>query len=139
MSNHQNGTELTKILIDLSGKVAFMLITASTASIGYILTQIKNETWSVIIFFPIYALTLLASSFLFGYCYLNIRLHVIHLNSFLLQTANNREFQNDQKKMLEDLEKSAPKLRLFSSLQFITFIFGALSYALYIFTNILLK
>ncbi|RLZ08778.1 hypothetical protein EAH57_07055 [Acinetobacter sp. 2JN-4] len=139
MSNHQNGVELSKILIDLSGKVVFMLITASTASIAYILTQIKNDTWSDILHFPIYSLILLAISFLFGYIYLNKRLHVIHCNSIILQTSKDTHLLNEREKLFDDLEKNSPKLRLYASLQFITFIFGAFVYALYVFISIYLK
>lgn len=116
-----------------------MLITASTASIAYILTQIKHDTWSDILFFPIYSLILLAISFLFGYMYLNKRIHVIHCNSLILQTSNDRNLLEVLEKLVDDLEKNTPKLRLYASLQFITFIFGAIVYALYVFLNIYLK
>lgn len=136
MSNYQNGVEISKQVVELSGKVAFMLITASTASIGYILTQIKNEVWSMHIYFALYAVTLLAVSFIFGYKYLDKRISMMHINSMLLQTINDKDINEQRTKLLDDLEKGVPKLRLYASIQFITFISGALVYGIYVFFGI---
>ncbi len=51
-----------------------MLLTATTASIGYILTQIKEEHWSSLIYFPMAALALLSASFICGLLYCTIKL-----------------------------------------------------------------
>lgn len=139
MSNHQNGTELIKFALDLSGKVAFMLITASTASIAYILAQVKQETWSSLIYFPIFALSLLAISFMFGYSHLSNRLKVTHANSLLLQLANEKNMDAEKKKLFEDLDKYSNKAAQNSRLQYLTFIFGAAIYAIYVFLSIFMK
>lgn len=139
MSNHQNGVELSKLALDLSGKVAFMLITASTASIAYILAQIKGESWSNLIYFPIYSLILLAISFMFGYNHLSNRLNLIHANSLILQLSNDRSMLNEMNRLTDDMKKFTVKTARSSRLQYITFIFGAATYAIYIFINILIK
>ncbi|KAE9797612.1 hypothetical protein GP650_30360, partial [Escherichia coli] len=84
MSNSQNAIELSKHVLSLSEKVAFMLITASTASIAYILAEVKDGKWNELIYFPIYALSLLALSFVFGYSHLVKKIDSTNQNSLLL-------------------------------------------------------
>ncbi|WP_288399481.1 hypothetical protein [uncultured Acinetobacter sp.] len=139
MSDYQNGVEISKQVIDLSGKVAFMLITASTASIGYILTQIKNEIWSIHIYFALCAIILLAVSFISGYKYLDTRIGTMHLNSILLQTSNDKNLKDERLKLSSDFEKALPKLRQYATIQFFTFISGALVYGIYVFLGIFNK
>lgn len=136
MSNRQDGLELNKYVLDLSSKIAFMLITAATASIAYVLTQVKNEPWSTMIYFPIYSLTLLAISFMCGYKHLSYRTNLTHANSILLQIINDPAKSKEQKQLGDDMEKYAPKVSLYSRLQYLTFLFGAAVYAIYIFLSL---
>ncbi|WOE40678.1 hypothetical protein [Acinetobacter chinensis] len=136
MSNRQDGLELNKYVLDLSSKIAFMLITASTASIAYVLTQVKDEPWSTMIYFPIYSLTLLAISFMCGYKHLSYRTNLTYANSMLLQITNNPTMSKKQNDLVGDMEKYAPKVSLYSRLQYLTFLFGAAVYAIYIFLSI---
>jgi len=136
MSNRQDGLELNKHVLDLSSKIAFMLITASTASIAYILAQVKDELWGSMIYFPMFSLVLLGVSFMCGYGHLSYRADLTQANSVLLQIINNPTMLKEQGELLGNMEKYAPKVSLYSRLQYLTFIFGAIVYAIYIFLSI---
>lgn len=139
MSNQQNAIELSKHVLDLSSKIAFMLITASTASIAYILAQVKNEAWSSLLYFPILSLILLALSFMFGYSHLTNRVIVTNANSLVLQLVKDPTMLDQMHKLMDTVEKIGPKAAMASRLQYITFIIGAITYAIYIFLSIYIK
>ncbi|HCA5039918.1 hypothetical protein [Acinetobacter baumannii] len=139
MSNSQNAIELSKHVLSLSEKVAFMLITASTASIAYILAEVKDGKWNELIYFPIYALCLLALSFVFGYSHLVKKIDATNQNSLLLQLTNWKNSTNEKNELLDKMETSLKKAGIFSRLQFITFIAGIITYAIFIFLSIFLN
>ncbi|HCA5292605.1 hypothetical protein QZJ98_06525 [Acinetobacter baumannii] len=139
MSNSQNAIELSKHVLGLSEKVAFMLITASTASIAYILAEVKDDKWNELIYFPIYALCLLALSFVFGYSHLVKKIDATNQNSLLLQIAKWKDSTNEKNKLFDEMERSGKQASIFSRLQFITFIAGIMTYAIYIFLTIFLN
>lgn len=139
MSDHQNGVELVKLYTDLTGKISFMLITASTASIAYVLTQIKDESWSSLIYLPLFSLTLLGLSFLCGCNSLNSKASMLHNNGFILQAIKNPERATDVEEAINELERNSKKISFYNKVQYIAFIFGAFSYALFVFFKILIK
>jgi len=139
MSNQQKAIELSKYVLDMHGKIAFMLITASTASIAYILAQVKGETWSSLLYFPIYSLILLATSFMFGYSHLSNKANAANANSMILQMAHDLTMLKEMSQYADIIDKIGPKATRASRLQYITFIFGAITYAIYVFISIYIK
>lgn len=130
-NNHQKILELQKQSVDLFGKISFMLITATTASIGYILTQISGS-WSNLFFLAILSLIFLGSSFLFGFDSLNKTVVQLNLNSKIIQFYKDKDFKTSQE-LLNDLEIVLPKIPKSRNLQTYTFILGAVTYAFYVF------
>ena len=139
MSNHQAALELNKQNTELLGKIAFMLITATTASIAYILTQIKDETWSSLIYFPIYSLILLSLSFMVGCAYLNNQSKILNFNSYILQLFSNPLFNSDMEELNTKLETFMNREGSIRRIQHITFISGAFVYAMYVILSIFFK
>ena len=139
MSNQQNAIELSKYVLDMHGKIAFMLITASTASIAYILAQVKGETWSSLLYFPICSLILLATSFMFGYSHLTKKANAANANSMILQMAHDLTMLKEMSQYADIIDKIGTKATRASRLQYITFIFGAITYAIYVFISIYIK
>ncbi|MDC4545364.1 hypothetical protein OHV61_16980, partial [Acinetobacter baumannii] len=81
--------DLHKLNADTLEKTTIMLLTATTASIGYILTQIKEEHWSSLIYFPMAALALLSASFICGLLYLYNQAERYDLNRRYIETLQN--------------------------------------------------
>ncbi|MFV5383664.1 hypothetical protein [Acinetobacter junii] len=128
--------DLHKLNADTLEKTAFMVLTATTASIGYILTQVKEEYWSSLIYFPMAALVLLGLSFICGSSYLYNQAERYDLNRRYIEA-----FQNPTRKLalgeqLRELVKSNERKRLG---QYMCFLLGALCYAVYIFLKIYIK
>lgn len=139
MSNYQTALELNKQNVELMGKLCFMLITAATASIAYILSQLKNETWNELILFPMYSLTLLAASFILGCSSLNNQLTVLNINSYALQLTGIKDSQKVVKEMYDEIAVNLNRGATLRRFQYLTFIFGALTYAIYVFLSIFMK
>lgn len=139
MADNQNAIELNKLNADIKGKIAFMLITATTASIAYILTQIKNEEWNSLIYFPIFSLSMLALSFMFGCSYMKNQAHVYGVNSMVLQIYKDKELSKDTEVHLDRLGKYSSKSNTYSNFQYLTFILGVMSYAIYVLITIYIK
>lgn len=100
-----------------------MVLTATTSSIGYILTQIKEEYWSSLIYFPMAALVLLGLSFICVSLYLYNQAERYEFNSRYIEA-----FQNPTRKpplggQLRELVKSNERKRLG---QYMCFLLGAL-------------
>lgn len=129
MSNEQSVLELHKINKAVLEKTAFMLITASTASIGYILTQIKGETWSNIMFLPLISLVLISSSFCFGASYLGTYAKFTNINAQYLQPIN----PHLKLELFHQINYCVDMMNFKNILQFYTFILGAFFYAIYVF------
>ncbi|MFX9003863.1 hypothetical protein ABTN42_20280, partial [Acinetobacter baumannii] len=60
-------------------------------------------------------------------------------NSLLLQLANWKNSTNEKNELLDKMETSLKKAGIFSRLQFITFIAGIITYAIFIFLSIFLN
>lgn len=139
MADDQNALELNKLNADIQGKIAFMLITATTASIAYILTQIKNEEWNALINFPIFSLIMLGLSFMFGCSYMKNQAQVYGVNCMLLQIHNDKTLSKNTKGLLEKFKKHSNKSGTYSLFQYLTFIIGVMTYAIYILISIYIK
>lgn len=129
MSNKESVLELHKINKAILEKTAFMLLTVSTASIGYILTQIKDEKWSTIMYLPLISLLLISSSFCFGASYLGTYAKLANINALFIQSVNPQE----KLCLYHQLNECVNMMSFKNTLQFYTFIFGALFYAAYVF------
>ena len=136
MSNKELVSELFRQNQAILEKSAFMLITASTASIAYILSQLKGETWSGLIWLVICSLILLASSFIIGCVYLTNQAKLLNVNSKLLQPEF---YKNDYDKLFKIFTSIYKKAEIFSRWQFLSFIFGAAYYAIYVLLRIYFK
>ena len=128
--------ELLKLNVSLIEKTNFMLLTATTASIAYVLTQLKGLIWTNLIYIPMASLLLLALSFLFGCNALNNMAKVLKTNSLALKANQPHDIVAIT---FSEVERLIKRAHLFDVLQQLTFCLGALIYAVYIFLNIYLK
>lgn len=110
-------------------KTAFMLITAATASIAYILTQIKDDSWNDVIWLAIFLLFLLGCSFIIGCFHLSSQARLLNANAQILQPEIYKE---NLENIFDNLEDAFNKSEIFGRWQFLSFIFGAVFYALYV-------
>ncbi|CAA0251910.1 hypothetical protein ACT4ZY_04440 [Acinetobacter baumannii] len=128
--------DLHKLNADTLEKTTIMLLTATTASIGYILTQIKDEHWSSLIYFPMAALALLSASFICGLLYLYNQAERYDLNRRYIETLQNPTKSYSLAGQLREQVKINERQR---SGQYVCFLLGALCYALYVFFKIYVK
>lgn len=135
-NNYTGALELQKQGSDLAGKLSFMLITASAASIGYILTQLEGR-WDLILLIPLLSLILLGVSFMFGCAVINKLSEQFNFNSRILQHTNNKDF-NEALQIIPELEKTIDKVIKNKRHQYLTFILGVISYATYVFLKLLI-
>lgn len=137
MSDNENlRTELFKLNIAINEKTNFMLLTATTASIAFVLTQMKGLIWTKLIYLPIGSLILLGLSFLFGCRAISHLAKMLKINAMALQDEipiyRSRAAFNQIYNLLVKINYS-------EILQQLTFFSGALVYAIYIFLDIYLK
>jgi len=130
-NNHQSVIELQKQSTELFSKISFMLITASAASIGFILTQI-SAPWSDLLWLAILSLFLFGLSFLCGFHSLNNTVSQLNLNSKFIQFFRNKDY-TAWGDFVDELEKVLPVVNRYRTAQTYTFISGAITYALYVF------
>lgn len=136
-NNYVGALELQKQGADLAGKLSFMLITASTASMGYILTQLKGS-WNCILLIPFLSLILLGISFMLGCAVINKFSEQLNLNSQILQHANNKD-EDEALQIIPKLEKAVNSVVKIKKYQYLTFILGVLTYAIYVFLKLLIE
>ena len=132
MQQDPNIIELYKQNMAINEKTIFMLLTASTASIAYILTQVSNMTWDKLIYLPMFSLIFLASSFGLGCIYLNTFAKLLNHNRLMLYHSGS-EIGNFFKNSSSKLGKLSDFLSL---MQQISFMSGAIIYAAYVFIKV---
>lgn len=113
-----------------------MLITASTASLAYILTQLQKQIWNDLIYLSIISLILLALSFVMGCCFLSNQAKLINVNSQLLQPEYYNSHSTELFQKLDTTMKTSSRT---SNAQFWLFITGAVLYAVYVLLEIYFK
>ncbi|MPW45323.1 hypothetical protein A7A69_07180 [Acinetobacter sp. Ac_1271] len=136
MSNNQTmHTELLKLNVSLIEKTNFMLLTASTASIAFVITQLKGLNWNNLIYLPMTTLILLSLSFFFGCKALEIMARALKSNSIYLKLDDS----HDLKAALKFVETLISKANIYDSCQKFTFFSAAIIYAIYVFLVIYLN
>ncbi|MBJ9954532.1 hypothetical protein I5735_16000 [Acinetobacter baumannii] len=137
MSNNQSmQTELLKLNVSLIEKTNFMLLTATTASIAFVLTQLKGLGWTTLIYFPMGTLILLGISFLCGCKALSIMARVLKSNANALKLNAPREFID---LAFQEVDKLIKKANTYDTFQQLAFFSAASIYATYVFLDIYLK
>lgn len=140
MNDNSQQLELQKQHTALVEKTTFMFITASTASIGFILTQLKQIVWSDLIWLIIGSVFLLGLSFYLGCAQLGHKADFLKFNSEYLNLISNKSTTMDEvKSLLKNFENTAQKLNSTHKLQKISLFLGALLYFIYLILDIYLK
>ncbi|EIB6746864.1 hypothetical protein AM673_RS16565, partial [Acinetobacter baumannii] len=67
MSKNELPIEFLKQAVEIQIRTIFMLITATTASLAYILNQIRDSNWDEILYFPLASIISLSISFFLGF------------------------------------------------------------------------
>ncbi|WP_180070943.1 hypothetical protein [Acinetobacter sp. YH16038] len=137
MDNSSKKVELQKQHTAIVEKTTFMLITASTASIGFILTQMKQVIWNDLIWLSIAALFFLGLSFFWGCSQLGHKANFLKLNAEYLTFKASSE--KEEKQFFEDFGSSADKVASTNRWQKVCLFLGAMLYTLYVFIDIYLK
>jgi len=132
MSNSAKHTELFKLHTTLIEKTIFMLLTASTASIGFILTQLKSVEWNGLILLPISAIVFLSISFISGCFALTLRAYSMKVSADYVSKWNTLS----QLEYAEELKKLSKRVSLCNFGQYFGLFTGAIVYAVYVFLNI---
>lgn len=128
-------TELLKLNISLIEKTNFMLLTASTASIAFVITQLKDLYWTPLIYLPMTTLVLLGLSFFCGCKALSTMARALKSNSIYLKLDDSY----DLKEAFEIVETLIRNANTYDSCQKYTFFSAAIIYAMYVFQVIYLK
>lgn len=137
MSNNQAmQTELLKLNVSLIEKTNFMLLTATTASIAFVLTQLKGLSWTIMIYFPMATLIFLGISFLCGCKALNIMARVMKSNANALKLNAPPEFIA---LAYQEVGKLIKRANTYDTFQQLAFFSAAFIYATYVFLDIYLK
>lgn len=140
-----NQLELVKIGHNFTEKLTLMFLTASTASVAYILVQIRNTDWSYLIYLPMASLLLLGVSFFFGASVLKCSSLAAERNALALSIPHpesNKEMKiaaNKYEKSISQANNYATNAVKHSSYQAYLFFAGAIVYAVYVFLEIYLK
>ncbi len=137
MDNSSKKVELQKQHTALVEKTTFMLITASTASIGFILTQLKQVVWNDLIWFPIGALFFLGLSFCLGCSQLGHKANPLKYNGEYLTFKALDE--KDEEGFFKDFSNCEKKVALSNRWQKVCLFLGAMLYTLYVIIDIYVK
>ncbi|UUS57051.1 MULTISPECIES: hypothetical protein [unclassified Acinetobacter] len=140
MDDNSKQVELHKQHTALVEKTTFMFLTAATASIGFILTQLKQVIWSDLIWLIIGSLLFLALSFIFGSAQLGHKANFLKFNSEYLSLLSKKSSTMDEAKLLvKNFENAANKLTSTSKWQKMFLFLGAVLYFIYSILDIYLK
>jgi len=142
MNNSEKKVELHKQHLSLAEKTVFMLITASTASMGFIISQLKDIVWNDLIWLIVFSLFSLVLSFIFGCLELKNKAYFLKLNGDWLSISPNHHTPEDLEQaqhIVNEFEKVVKKVSFINFYQAGFLLLGALSYTSYIFIEIYMK
>ncbi|MBM9558383.1 hypothetical protein JRZ80_10940 [Acinetobacter nosocomialis] len=138
MSNLLLPIEFLKQAVEIQIKTIFMLITATTASLAYILNQIKDSSWDEILYFPLASIIFLSISFFLGFSYLKYKAELAADNGNYHEVEE--YLTNAEKNIrINRLKKLLKRTMYFFNFQSYFFFLGLCVYAFYIFFNIYVK
>ncbi|EGY5283233.1 hypothetical protein [Acinetobacter baumannii] len=138
MSKNELPIEFLKQAVEIQIRTIFMLITATTASLAYILNQIRDSNWDEILYFPLASIISLSISFFLGFSCLKYKAELAadngnyhEINDYLTNT--------ERKERIAGLKKLLKRTNTLFNFQSIFFFIGLSIYAFYIFFNIYVK